>query len=264
MTTRGGPINLEGKVAVVTGAAQGLGEAIARLFSELDARLVLLDINEDGIQSLADEFTGAGKHAIALKCDVTSESSVVEVAQEANNRFGSVDILVNNAALFSWSAIESTAVEDWDKVFEVNLRGAFLCTKHFGKIMLAQNSGSIVNISSVQGSAPSANSGPYGVTKAGIIALSRLTAVEWGPKGIRSNALSPGTMNTPMAAKYLADPTIMEKRIAMIPSRRIAEPREVAQVIAFLASDASSYVNAQEIQVDGGLMQHLLTLLPHE
>lgn len=255
-------MRLDGKVAVITGAGQGLGETTAEVMAELGASLALLDVNDEGIGALAKRLSAEGHDVLAVSCDVADEASVQGAAAAVRDRFGRADVLVNNAGVISWTPLEDLSVDEWDRVTNVNQRGIFLCTREFGRMMIAQQSGSIVNISSVAGTVPEPNAGAYAATKAAAIVIARQTAVEWGRHGIRANAVSPGMMQTPMAEKFLSVPEALARRIQMTASRRIGDPREVANVIAFLASDAASYVNGQNIEVDGGMMQMMIKLLP--
>lgn len=255
-------LHFDGDVVVVTGAAQGLGRSTAETFSSLGARVVVLDIDGDAAEAAAAALIGGGGTAVGIRCDVTSEPSVAEAVTATLDAFGTVDSLVNNAGVIRWSPLEDLSLDDWDEVFAVNVRGAFLCSKHFGRTMLDNGAGSIVNIGSVAGSGPQPESGAYSATKSGIAMLARQIAVEWGPRGVRCNTVSPGIMNTPMAQRFLADPDTLARRIALVASKRIAEPEEVARVVAFLASSAASYVNGQTLVVDGGLMQMMIRQIP--
>lgn len=257
-----GRIDLGDLVAVITGAGSGLGAATARLFGELGAVVVALDVDGAAAEKTADAVAGAGGRARAVRTDVTSDGEVRGAADEVRREFGRCDVLVNNAGVVLFERLEDVDPAEWDRVVAVNLRGPFLCTQHFGRLMRECGRGSIVNIASVAGTSPQAFSGPYSATKAGVEILARQTAVEWGRHGIRANSVSPGIMRTPMADRFLADPEIREARERMLATRRIGHPEEVASVIAFLASDAASYVTGQNLHVDGGLLQMVVRLLP--
>jgi len=255
-------LRLDGKVVVVTGAGQGLGESAARRLAALGARVVLLDLNDARCEEIAAELGAQGAEALGLRCDVGDEASVEAAAAAAAERFGPCDGLVNNAGVIAWTPLEDLSLADWERVVRVNLTGVFLCTKHFGRQMLEQGGGSIVNVASVAASLPEPRAGAYSSTKAAIRLLAEQTAVEWGPRGVRANTVSPGMMHTPMAERFLSVPEALKRRQEMVASRRIGRPEEVADVIAFLVGDASSYVNGQNIEVDGGMTRMLIQLLP--
>ena len=255
-------LGLQGRVTVVTGAGQGLGETTCELLGQLGARVVALDINEAAAQAVVDRLEKDGVEALALACDVADESSVTAAADATVARFGTCDGLVNNAGVISWAPLEDLDVAEWDRVMAVNARGSFLCAKHFGRAMLAQERGSIVNIASVAGTVPEPSAGAYAASKAAAIMLGRQIATEWGGRGVRANTVSPGIMRTPMAEAFNSDPDAYARRLEMVAVHRIGTPLEVAQVIAFLLSDASSYLTAQNVEVDGGLMQMLIKVLP--
>jgi Dehydrogenases with different specificities (related to short-chain alcohol dehydrogenases) len=257
LTVTPGRIDLAGKVAVVTGAGQGLGASTAQLFAELGARVAVLDVDGDAARAVAEKVDG-----LALVADVTSPADVQAAAESVHEAYGHCDALVNNAGVVMFERLEDVSPQAWDHMVAVNLRGPFLCTQAFGAMMREQRSGSIVNIGSVAGSTPQAFSGPYSPTKAGVEILARQIAVEWGRYGIRANTVSPGIMETPMALGFLADPDVRAARERFVAQRRIGRPEEIASVIAFLASDAASYVTGQNIVVDGGLLQMVVRLLP--
>lgn len=253
---------LDGKVVAVTGAAQGLGETFAVRAAELGARVALLDINGDACEQLAERLRATGAQAEAIACDVTDEAAVQAAAERSAASLGPCDALVNNAGIISWSPLEDLDVDEWERVMRVNVTGVFLATKHFGRQMIEQRRGSVVNIASVAGTEAEPRSGAYAASKAAVIMMSKQVAVEWGPYGIRGNTISPGMMQTPMAERFLSVPEALKRRKEMVASRRIGRPEEVADAIAFLASDASSYVNGQNLEVDGGMMRMMIELLP--
>ena len=249
---------LAGRVAVITGAAGGLGSGIARHLGGLGARLALLDLNLDTLAPLQDELRGSGIDTFAAACDVTSEGSVALAAQQVLAHFGQCDILVNNAGILAPPGpLASLALESWNRSVAVNLTGVFLCTREFGKPMLKQARGSIVNIGSVAAQSPN-TSPPYSVTKAAVLALTRHTAVEWGPMGVRTNSVSPGFLMTPLSAVHYANPDMLQLRTQVIPLRRLGTTDDIAAVVAFLASDAAAFVNGEDIVADGGFLHTTL------
>ena len=262
MSEHRGLFHLEDKVVVVTGAGQGLGEATARVAGELGARVAVLDIDDGLARRTAESLSAAGIEAVPIACDVADDSAVGQAAQTVEQQLGGCDGLVNNAGVIAWTPLEDLSVDEWDHVMKVNVRGAFLCTKHFGRSMIAQQGGSVVNVASVAGTVPEPGAGAYAPSKAALVMLARQTATEWGRHGIRANAVSPGIMRTPMAEAFNSDPDAYRRRLEMIAVHRIGDPEEVARVIAFLLSDAGSYLSAQNLEVDGGLMQMMIGILP--
>jgi len=241
---------LIGRTAVVTGASGGLGGEIVAQLAYMGANVVLVDLR-------LPEIPTTGDHQ-ALACDISSETEVIAAALAVKQKYGRCDILVNNAAILPKPAgLLETTESDWSKVIDVNLKGSFLCSKHFGQYMVAAGFGSIVNIASIAASAPNSIAA-YCPSKAAILGLTLQTAVEWGPKGVRVNSVSPGLVRTPMSEAFYANPANLAARTSVIPSRRIGVPQDIASVVAFLVSDAASYVNGQEIIVDGGFLRSSL------
>ncbi len=249
---------LDGRVAVITGAAGGLGAGIARHLAQLGARLALLEPRAQSLQALEQELHAGGAQVQALACDVTDETAVARAADAVAARQGRCDILVNNAGiLVPASPLEKLSLESWNRSMAVNLTGVFLCTRAFGQAMLRQASGSIVNIGSIGAQSPN-TSPPYSVTKAGVLALTRHTAVEWGPKGVRTNSVSPGFLRTPLSEVHYANPDMLQLRTQVIPLRRLGTVDDIAAVVGFLASDAAAFVNGQDLVADGGFLHTTL------
>jgi len=249
---------LEGTVAVVTGAAGGLGASVAEALGAAGASLVLLDRSVDMLEPLVSKLEAAyGRAPRAFACDVSDAARVEEVAELA----GPVGVLVNNAAVYQRAPLEEHSLDLWNLTLGVNLRGYFLCTRAFGRSMLACGAGSIVNVSSIAERGPTIGAVSYCVSKAAVGALTRQTALEWGPRGVRANAISPGFMSTPMSSSFGAD-EIVKEREQRVPLRRIASTDEVANVVAFLAGPASSYVSGATLTVDGGVTLTLSQTFP--
>jgi NAD(P)-dependent dehydrogenase (short-subunit alcohol dehydrogenase family) len=189
---------------------------------------------------------------------VTKEADIEAMALAVKTKFGRCDILVNNAGIMApVIPLEELPVATWDKVMSVNLRGSFLCAKHLVRMMLAQKSGAIINIASIGARVPN-DIGPYGPSKAGVLGLTHQMAVEWGPRGVRANSVSPGMIRTPMSEHFYQNEKLHQGRIKVVPTGRIGRPEDIADAIAFLASDAASYMNGQDIIVDGGFMRTAL------
>ncbi len=246
--------DLTGKTAIVTGGSRGLGKEMAEGLAEAGASVMLCARREEWLTETLDEFRGRGFQAEGKTCDVAKADDVQAVVDETINKFGKVDILINNAGI-SWGAMpEDMPLEKWQKVLDVNLTGCFLMAQACGREMLKNNSGSIINIASIAGITSSAN-GPfysgYAASKAGLIGLTRELAASWGRRGIRVNAIAPGFFHSRLADAVidLYERSIQENNV--IP--RIGDEGELKGTAVFLASDASSYITGQTIIVDGGM-----------
>lgn len=245
---------LQGQVAVVTGAAGGLGLAICRHLRSIGAQVVQADISHPADPAEADGL-------LTVRCDIADPASIAAMAQLTRSRFGRCDVLVNNAAITaSPVGLEDLPIEVWDRIFRVNLRGALLCAQALVPMMFDQRAGSIVNVASIAAQVPT-RVGAYGPTKAAMQALTRQMAVEWGPRGIRANAVSPGMIRTPLSEVHYRDEDTLHRRTSRIPARRLGLPADIADAVCFLASHASSYINGQDIVVDGGFLKASLTNL---
>ena len=245
---------LQGRVAVVTGAAGGLGLAICKQLEAMGAQVVRADISypPEGSE------TAAG---CSVRCDLASPEAIAALGQLVRRRYRRCDVLVNNAAISAQPvALENLSAELWDRVLNINLRAALLCAQAVVPMMFEQQSGSIVNLASIGAQAPT-RMGAYGPSKAGLLGLTRQMAVEWGPRGLRANAVSPGMIRTPLSEVHYQDPQKLQLRTSHIPARRIGQPQDIASTVGFLASDASAYVNGQEMVVDGGFLRASLANL---
>lgn len=255
-------LELQAKICVVTGGASGIGEAIAHELARHGAKVVVLDRNADGAQHVAHAIREAGGTAMAIACDTTQSHSIEHAAALVLSQWGNCHALVNNAGMLRAGSLAQVSAQDWNDVLAVNLTGYLLCAQAFGAQMRTAGSGSIVNVASIAGVTPQSHSGAYSASKAGVLLMSRQLAVEWGSAGVRSNAICPGMIRTPLSAKFYEEPGFEEKRALVTASRRIGEPQDIANVAAFLASPRSAYINAAEILVDGGMSSMLMDMVP--
>jgi NAD(P)-dependent dehydrogenase (short-subunit alcohol dehydrogenase family) len=252
-----------GKVAVVTGAANGIGAACARLFAASGAAVALWDIDAAAAQSLAAELASAGARAQGFACNVARSGEVQAALAATVAAFGRIDVLVNNAGIFRAAEFLDIAEADWDAVIDVNLKGAFLVGQAVAREMVKTGGGAIVNMSSVNGVTAIASIASYNASKGGIDQLTRVMALSLADRGIRVNAVAPGTIATELAQKAVLGSAEAAARImSRTPLRRLGQPDEVAAVCAFLASDAASYMTGEVVYVDGGRLALNYTMPP--
>ncbi|MCM3562787.1 SDR family NAD(P)-dependent oxidoreductase [Hydrogenophaga intermedia] len=255
-------LDLTARNYVVTGAASGIGRAVAESLVRVGAHVALVDRDGQAAQVAAEQLTAQGARVIAIECDIASESAVIAAGERVRRDLGRVSGLVNNAGLLRAGSLADVAVADWNAVLAVNLTGYLLCSREFAKDMLEQGHGSIVHIASISALHPQTRSGAYSASKAGVLLMSKQLAAEWGPSGVRSNALCPGMIRTSLSAKFYEQAGFEQARAAVTASRRIGEPLDIAQPALFLLSDRSAYVNGTELVVDGGLDCMLMDMVP--
>lgn len=241
------------KTIVITGGAKGIGAGCATIFHRQEGNVVVLDADKKAGEKFCQELGG---RTLFIQCDVSKESQVKEAMEQTVAEFGSLDVLVNNAGVMYYSKVTETSEEDWDRVQNVNVKGAFLCAKHAIPYMLEQESGVVVNMSSVQAYVTQKNVAAYVTSKSALIGLTRSIAVDYAPQ-VRSVAICPGGVDTPLnreAFQMSPDPEqVRRETIDLHLVERMAQPEEIGELVAFVASDKGSFITGQPIRIDGGL-----------
>ncbi len=243
---------LDGKVAVVTGAARGIGQATAVKLAANGADLALCDLQTDWLAETAEKVAALGRRVECVQMNVAEADDVTRAVGEIEQAFQRIDIWVNNAGITKDGLLMRMTPEDWDNVLDINLKGAFLCTKAVARIMMKQRSGSIVNVASIIGLIGNPGQCNYAASKAGLIALTKSVAKELAARNIRANAVAPGFISTKMTDALSEE--VRQKMLANIPLKRFGSPEDVANVIAFLAGDEAAYVSGQVVTVCGGMV----------
>jgi len=243
---------LDGKVAIVTGAGQGIGEAIALKLAQAGADVVVCDINEETAKGVAEKIRSFGRRSMIALVDVADAQQVNNMVEQVLEEFGRIDILVNNAGITRDTIIVRMKDEDWQKVLDINLKGAFNCIRAVARTMMRQRSGKIVNIASIIGQIGNVGQANYAASKAGLIGLTKSAARELASRGINVNAVAPGYITTSMTQRLPED--IRQRMLEDIPLGRFGEVDDVADVVLFLVSDAARYITGQVIRVDGGMV----------
>ena len=245
--------DLDGKIAFVSGASRGIGEAIAKLLAQQGAHVIVSSRKIEGCQAVADAITAAGGKATAVACHIGELEQIQAVFAQIRDQFGRLDILVNNAATNpQFCHILDTDVSAFQKTVDVNIRGYFFMSVEAGKLMREHGGGSIINVASINGVTPGNFQGIYSVTKAAVINMTKAFAKECAPQGIRCNALLPGLTDTKFASALVKNDSIREEALRHIPLKRVADPSEMAGAVLYLASDASSYTTGTIHVIDGG------------
>ena len=250
-------MRLQDKVSIITGAASGMGRVAARMFAAEGAKVVVADVTEQAASSVVDEVKAAGGQAVAVAADVSKEPDAKRMIDTAVEAFGRVDVLYNNAGIMPEAdhSVIDTSVEDWDRVMAVNVRGVFLGCKYAIPKMVEQGSGSIINIASFVALVGCSNpQDAYTASKGAVISLTRSLAVQFAPKGVRSNAICPGPVETPLLMDWLVkDEEAKRIRLARNPTGRFGKPEEIVHMAIYLASDESRWTNGAALVVDGGI-----------
>jgi NAD(P)-dependent dehydrogenase (short-subunit alcohol dehydrogenase family) len=250
----GALFRLDGNTALVTGAAGGLGAAIARGLSAAGATVAVADLRAEGVKMLADELAAAGTRAHAVEVDVGSLESVERMAGEVEARLGPVDILVNSAGITHRASAREFPKEQWDRILTVNLTGVWLATQVVGGGMMDRRRGRIINIASIAGRIGLPGTVAYCASKGGVVMLTRALAVEWAPYNVRVNAIAPSWFETPLGALIEREPQYAERVMRRVPFGRMGKPEELVGTAVYLASEASSMVTGHVLAVDGGTL----------
>ena len=245
-------MNLKDRVTVITGGARGIGKAIALKLAQEGSDIVIGDVNQEAMQEAALEIEKTGRRVLTRKVDVTNLADVQSFFQKALDKFGKINILINNAGITRDGLLVRMSEADWDAVLNVNLKGAFNCTKVVAKSMMKQRSGKIVNIASIIGIIGNAGQANYAASKGGVIAFTKSIAKELASRNINVNAIAPGFIKTQMTDKLSDD--VKNAIIKQVPLGKWGTPEDVANVALFLVSEISSYITGQVVQVDGGMV----------
>ena len=243
---------LKNKTSIVTGGARGIGKAIALKLAEEGSNIAICDVNEEALQAAKKEIESTGREVLTDKVDVTNLQDVQKFTQKVLDKFGKIDILINNAGITRDGLLVRMNDADWDAVLNVNLKGTFNCAKQVAKTMMKQRAGRIVNIASIIGIVGNAGQANYAASKGGVIALTKSIAKELAARNITVNAIAPGFIQTDMTDRLPED--VKNNITKQIPLNKMGTVRDVANVALFLVSDAASYITGQVVQVDGGMV----------
>lgn len=246
--------SLKGKAALVTGGSRGLGKAIALALAEAGADVGVVSKSGEGIEETVLKIQSLGRKAVGIQGDVAIPKEAYRIVQEVLEKFERLDILVNAAGVNRRIPSLQVSEADWDWILNTNLKGTFFMCQAVGKIMVEQRKGSIINLASLLSAVGIPTLAPYAASKAGLLGITRVLAAEWGPFGVRVNAIAPGYFRTRMTEKLFADPSWTQRLLQQVPLGRAGEPDDLAGVAVFLASDASAYLTGQVIYVDGGYL----------
>lgn len=249
-------MKLAGKVAIVTGAAQGIGKEIATTLAQEGADLAVVDVNLEQAEKTAQELAALGRKTLALKVDVSKSAEVDEMVNKILDKFGKIDILVNNAGITRDNLLLRMKEEEWDLVISINLKGTFNCLKAVTRPMIKARSGKIVNIASIIGIAGNAGQANYAASKAGVIALTKSAAKEMASRNVNVNAVAPGFIQTAMT--NVLPETVKQEMLKRIPMAKLGEVKDVARAVLFLAGPDSDYITGQVVVVDGGMVMNFM------
>jgi len=244
--------NLNDRVILITGAAGGLGQAMAVGLAEYGAQIALADLRLENTNDILAQIDNLGKKAAAYKVDITDRNNITEMVEKVHKDFGRIDVLINSAGVNNRKRIEDYTEQEWDNIVDINLKGTFLCCQAVGKIMLNQGKGKIINMASVSSTLGHPHHGPYAASKGGVALLTKVMAVEWAKRGINVNAIAPAYVRTSLTADYLSKGDNYKRISDTIPMGRLGEPEDIVGAAVYLASDASNFVTGHLLTVDGG------------
>lgn len=244
--------NLNDRVILITGAAGGLGQAMAVGLAEYGAQIALADLRLENTNDILAQIDNLGKKAAAYKVDITDRNNITEMVEKVHKDFGRIDVLINSAGVNNRKRIEDYTEQEWDNIVDINLKGTFLCCQAVGKIMLNQGKGKIINMASVSSTLGHPHHGPYAASKGGVALLTKVMAVEWAKRGINVNAIAPAYVRTSLTADYLSKGDNYKQISDTIPMGRLGEPEDIVGAAVYLASDASNFVTGHLLTVDGG------------
>jgi len=245
-------LSLDDRVAIVTGGGKGIGKAIALGLAEAGANVVVCSRTLSDLEEVSEEIKKIGRGSSVVVTDVTKKEDIENIVRETKEKFGKVDILVNNAATSYMRSLMDLREEGWDKIFDTNLKAVFLLSREVAKVMMEQGGGKIINITTVGAEKAEFGMGAYGVSKAGLKMLTKSMALEWASHKINVNAVGPGLTRTEFSKPLWSNPELSKQISSTIPLGRIAEPEDIVGAVVFLASDISSYITGQSIYVNGG------------
>ena len=245
--------NLTNKIALVTGGSRGIGKQIVKTYAAQGATVIIASRNINDCQKVAEEVIQAGGNAMAISCDMANLEDIANMYKQIEDEFGKLDILVNNAGVSITKPSIEVTKEDWNTMFDINIRGVFFSCQEAAKIMIKQQKGKIINVSSIGGIKTFKRIAPYGASNAAVLHLTKSLASDWTRYGIIVNGIAPGLISTDINTEEVSDEKLLQKMLKMIPLRHLGQPSDIATMALYLGSDASNFLTGQTISIDGGV-----------